>query len=1149
MSATDPETKAATTTEKPTAAESNNNVDNHKESNNKNNSTSTNSSGGGGLWGWGHRLMKWRSGGEDDSSAAQDGNGDDHHLGNTTMTKKTEEGCDESAPHAAEGKSVKVSSDCGEVEAPLTTSGVPVSASSARPMNIWLRRALERQAESAIAAAIRDGKPIPATVMPVVAAEAKSTQPAPAKEAQQSDNPTTITTATAAEPAAAAIAKVSFADLMRQHREGLLAPIAQPPVKATKVVKKPKTSAGHKVESPSMRATTPTAKKPSEGMAPAVEMEVEKRPRVEKEGVSATPPSSATATTTAAAPISTTATAAEKKENTAAVHQGAVRKRAKAAGTSGLKSASAKLTQETSAATSAAATPTHTITVKGKSSLEELRARRNRTTAATGGSAANTPSPHTHGDNGTDAAAENGKDGYNEGALDAISQLLLRYCLGDQSSPTTAKACASGDSAATTKETDTANTSGELAFFNQLMELCETNSLTPESLELLRELFQHVRVLPRPVTATTAPTTAASCSTASTAGATAAVEGDDTAESGPSGTAAGPAKEDDRDAEAYREASRRREYVQQVIMVLINRLKQLKLNEQQRRQKQEKAVAAALAPAAPPQPVIGKAAPSIKVGGVPLNPLPTATASTAPQSGAIPQQQQQQQQQTFTQPNALSYDEQMRRLAEWRAMAEVASRASLEDEAAAAAAFASTMAAYGYPNPYAHLTVFSQHQPVAPPVGWLSATTSRSSSGSAGARRSRNTSGVFSDPSIHHNVAARLTPSPFPGAFPIIPPPSAPSRGGGGGSAGSDESADAKEDREMQELFRMIRTQLTQSVRSTSQRTPIPSDRTAAPPSSVDVSQAERAVLRHVQEDFKKQQQQRQHALGGVAGDSPVPQAPPPPTASTPPNSSLKAAETQAVTPPHRTIFSPQGTQPSPSRQQAEEGDSPSVRSTTAEAVEAAATREEGPSQSSASTPAAPAAAAVTSTLNLEAKPFVPGASSTVPTTGGSTPTKTTFNYKAAPFVPSGAAKAAPATAAAPHRTIRYEAKPFVPGTSTNNHSSGGDASGVAASSLQMNASAPPFVPAHTQTQTQAALASSSSAPRPFHTNHHSNNFPATGMRNTVPGVTPPAADPWASYEMFARWRDMMEAYYQGVFAAQQATAVSSALATPPRYT
>ncbi|KPA77618.1 hypothetical protein ABB37_06978 [Leptomonas pyrrhocoris] len=1051
---------------------------------------------GGGLWGWRSRLMNWR--GDGDSGPAE----------------VRTEGAPTTQEDKAEKKEAAATAE-GEGSEATSAAGAAPPAPATRPMNIWLRRALERQAESAIAEAIRDGKPIPAVSMPpttTAAAAVESKKSGPAVDVSRGDDTAAKGTAEGVAPAS----KVSFADLMRQHREGLLAPAAQPPVKATNVVKKPKAATAamavatqHTTEPTGDTATiTPTAKKRRSKAAPAAAAAEGKTPK--NKGTE-----EAEAETAAA--------------DTAAVHRGAVRKRAKAA--SALNSASAKRTQDTSAAESASATPTHTVTVKGNNSLEELRALRNRTA----GSAHNTPTP---GADGAGAADAESTDGYSENALDAISQLLLRYCLGDASASTTAKTAGetsavhmstSGPSTAPT----TTTINNELAFFNQLMELCEHNCLTAESLELLWKMFQHVRVLRRP-----APLDAAA----------AAAHSSEKAEERSDTKGAPSSAEPEVDAEAYRAAARRREYVQQVIMVVINRLKQLKLNEQQqRRQKHEQEQASAAtstvaqavadrsntAAGAAPQLVIGHSMPSIKVGGVPLNPIPTAattaagaaattTTTTTPlaaQRGNPP-------------PSELSYDEQMRRLAGWRSMAEMARGNSAEGEAAAAAALASTMAAYGYPNPYAHLTVFSQHQPVVPPVGWLSAISSPSPYGFAGARPGSNGQGARNSSSNNNcntssmSVAARLMPSPFPGAFPIIPPPPPMSSTGRGGSG---ENANAKEDRETQELFRMIRNQLAQPIQGHNHGTP-----STTSPSVVDVSQAERAVLRDVQEDFKQQQR----SARGLLSNSPAP-----PSASTPPSSSLDASEAQDGV-PHRTVFVSQGTQ------QETKGDSPSTLSIIPEEV----TGEETPSQLSS---VAPAASTTTTTLNLEAKPFVPGkpAASVVPTASAdSTPTKTKFNYRAAPFVPGGQLHPNPnpkpnsTTATPPHGRIRYEAAPFEPRTSSN---SGSTPSSAAVAPSHMNAHAPAFVP------TQKPPASSSHPPsqgsRSSSNHHDSGSLLSANVRCSVPSGAPrtadSAADPWASYEMFAHWRDMMEAYYQGVFASQQTAGTPSALRTPQRYT
>ncbi|GET86356.1 hypothetical protein, conserved [Leishmania tarentolae] len=877
---------------------------------------------------------------------------------------------------------------------------------------------------------------------------------------------------------------------MRQHREGLVPPSAQPPVKATKVVKRLKaTESTALVVAHTAAGAEPTASSLSE-------VETTAREEVRR-------PARITPTTEAAS--SATPSAA------GTVHQAAVRKRIKTTN-----SASAKRTQDTSAAASAAATPTHVTRVKGKASLEELRARRNRTTAGGSASHHSTISP-VEGDtsvapsSGTDNA-ESGhsqQDEYNDNALDAVSRLLLRYCLGDRTTgtvPSTAAAVQgvdvssplTGPAAAPPAELSPSftQTTTELTFLSELMELCDNDSLTPASLELLRELFQHVRVLPRPVRVSSAS------------------KSSENADAGASDVQDGEATMEEVDAEAYREAARRREYVQQVIMVLLNRLQHMKTQEQRQKQKccdDTTAETSTSEVAPPPQPSTGYGAPCIKVGGISLAPLP------------MPPPTQQQQQSVSMYPER----QRMASVAPWPSMAEMAS--AYPDEAAAAA-FTSDMMAYGYPNPYAHLTVFSQHQPVAPPVGWPSPFHSPT----AGARRGHHDSKTSNS---NNNVAARLVASPFPGAFPIIPPP-----------ATMDTSSDA-EDREMQELFRMIRAQLTQPVSAKSSSVTtitsrVESSANLASVAPVEVSQEERAVLRHVQMDFKKHREAHQHQHQQQQAEekgSPVPR-PLPQTASTPPAASLTTPlGANAIQLPctHATPGTAAGTETvaeeavhvegsmnqrnritankpnCPEEAGESAGESPSARNSTAPAQE-----------ESIVTGDAAAAKPRGTILSLNAKPFVPAgarggnssAASAIikPTsTSGSTPTKTTFNYHARPFMPSGIASS--------HMSISSQ-KP-----------------------AHMNAAAPPFIPKQQQQQQATASPPVTSPP----TTGPLFNTPTTSAQAMPPPLPKSAADPWASYEMFARWRDMMEAYYQNVFAMQNAastttgTSSSSAMITP----
>ncbi|KAG5510577.1 hypothetical protein JKF63_06874 [Porcisia hertigi] len=1052
----------------------------------------TNASSGRGLKGWRDRLMNWRNSSNSSIDSGADGRG-----GGDTPA---------SAPVASDVPAEKVkapdqqSTDGGKLSttAPSANDLAPAAAeaegskanaasinpSPARPMNIWLRRALERQAESAIAEAIRDGKPIPEAAVATLAHVASGVPAATPAEAVAAEAEVSAAAPLAKAPhTTTAAPQTNFAELMRQHREGLLPPTAQPPVKATRVIKRPKaTEPPASVVTPAMEEKSPTPisnqKHPESGCgqphaAPSLS-EPEKAAAGEEGGSAQTTSlkgADSVATPSAAAPV----------------HQAAVRKRTKAAN-----NASVKCTQDTSAATPVAATPTHVTTVKGRASLEELRARRNRTTAGGSGSHHNTSVPGEGGAGGASSSSPVGgysqHDEYNDSALDAVSRLLLRYCLGSRTTATTPSMVEAADGvgeplssaeppAARTAESlpTTAQTTTELAFFDELMGLCGSNSLTPASLELLRELFQHVRVLHRP----------ANVSCAGKRG-----ESDD----------AQATTDAELDAEAYRVAARRREYVQQVIMVLLNRLKHMKTQEQQRRtQRGGEAAEAAAAPAAlsaPPQPVIGHDAP--------LSTLPSCN----------PQHQSR-------------------------------VRDPEERKMASAAAYTTTVTDYCYPNPYAHLTVFSEHQPVAPPLDWPLSFYSR-------------TAGTYCDPYGHYassnldsnsSVAARLVASPFPGAFPIIPPP-----------ATTDTSAE-RDDRELQELFRIIRAQLTQPVNTKPPRimstigSGVELDGNLSGTAPVEVSQAERAVLRHVQIDFKRhmeQQRQQQTVSAVVAADAPSLLSPLPQTASTPPTASLIAPEPSCM---HATTgaaldiadFSAAGVAAGTTRgvaavacadsdrcphhdtslldsaksKQGKGGDagkSSSARRTTATTQEESAVAAE-------MAPLKPHA----TILSFNATPFVPGgarvgthastATAIMPptATSDSTLTKTTFNYNAKPFLPSGSANS-------PMMMAPQKQK-------------------------QMNAAAQAFVPQQPPQPPQP--------PQPFPSSATSfsvsGSMPLNASRPSLPVMPPPppppgsAADPWASYEMFARWRDMMETYYQSMFATHNAAAVATG--TSPSFT
>ncbi|KAK7198495.1 hypothetical protein NESM_000810000 [Novymonas esmeraldas] len=990
-----------------------------------------------------------------------------------------------------EGETLPTADGDVPVPAPEAAAAAAAAAGPAPPTNIWLRRALERQSEFLAAQTRRDSK-----LSPDAAADG---------------------TTGAARPT------TRFAELMRQCRESSAPPSTPPVVKGTNVVKKPKAA--------SLSAAAEEAPPP---------------------------------------PLE-----AGKAAATAPVHQTAVRKRAK--GTSN--SASAKRTREASAAVSAAATPTHVTTVKGRVSLDELRARRNRTSVL-GGSASphhTSPTPADGGarvgaadssvanhHSGTAAGDAAQTDQDNDCATDAVSRLLLRYCLGDRAEPVAAEGTA--DAGATAA----AATTSDVEFFNELMQMCESNSLTLSSVELLRELFQHVRVLPRPAVA------AGMRKNAGADTSTGAAEADEE-------------ETEDREAaaaamEAYREATRRHEYVQQVVMVLLNRLGQIKAREQQQQQQQGCGPTATTA-VAPPQLVIGHGTPSITSGGAPPTPMAPASA-----------------------------------WAEW--MGGGGGGGGGVDEAAAQAALATAVMTAGYPDPYAHLTVFAQHQPVAPPLGWPSSSSPASWTPSYdGDGRHSHDPHRLGGGGGGAAVAARLVASPFPGAFPLLPPP---------------PHSAAAEDHEMEDLFRIIRVQLTRppsTTASTSRQ-----ERPAGPVGSatVEVSEAERAALRHIQMDFRQQQQQQHRAT--------APASPPPPqTASTPPTTSLPvspevtavAAEQRRMhatpgptvdSPPlqsggggggektrqqhhnhHRTLFTQQETWlEGPEKTCA---DSPSTRSVTAPPLE------------ERDNSAAAAAKRHGAALSLHARPFVPHSVAAAE----STPTKTTFNRLAAPFVPSTAAAPAPPPA---HKPMSAAAHAFVPqqshvsadaaatGVAANSQlvAANVEGSGSAAASMPLeerdnsaaaaakrhgaalSLHARPFVPhsvaAAESTPTKTTFnrlaapfvpsTAAAPAPPPAHKpmnaaahafvpqqSHVSADDAAAigGARSSsapllpAAAVQPPAlpspagggADPWASYAMFARWRDIMENYYQNVFASMDTAAAASAsaaaaaaLAAPP---
>ncbi|KAG5486081.1 hypothetical protein LSCM4_06789 [Leishmania orientalis] len=1077
----------------------------------------TNRSSERGLKGWKNRLMNWRSsfGSTDGSTGGSDNGGTSKAA--AAASDVTAKSSVVHGQHCAEGgKPSVMASNASEAVVPAKIDPASENALPARPINIWLRRALERQVESAIAEAIRDGKPLPEASVATVArvaleasAETQAEAAAGEPEKRDADTSAKVSAATPAAP------KTSFAELMRRHREGLVPPSAQPPVKATKVVKRPKV-----LESPQPVVTpTATEEAPTQACDKKRAVKVDSQEHTAPAATPVVQSPSETDKTVAkeeSEPTQTTSTTEADSGATpsavATVHQAAVRKRPKATN-----STSAKRTQETSAATSLVATPTHVTTVKGKASLEELRARRNRTT---GGSVShhNTPTP-AEGGSGVASSSGTGnaegrcsqQDEYTDSALDAVSRLLLRYCLGGRPTaiaPSTAAADGAGVSSSSPEpevapadesSRSPSETTTELDFFNELMALFENNSLTAASLELLRELFQHVRVLPHPPSVSSAG------------------KGGESADAGASASQNGEAE---MDAEAYREAARRREYVQQVIMVLLNRLKHMKAQEQRQRQ-QNSGGTTAYAAAAPPQPVLGHSAPLIKVGGMPLAPQPTPVGKSwisntkcAPMPPPTAHQQQHSGMMCPTGQRTSS-------AAPWPSMVEMAR--ACPDEAGAAA-FTSAMMAYGYPNPYAHLTVFSQHQPVAPPVGWPLSLPSPT----LGAPHDRLDSHI---PDTNSNVAARLVASPFPGAFPIIPPPANVNTAGA-------------EDREMQELFRMIRAQLTQPVnkkplsRSTiGSRVESSVSVSGAPP--VEVSPAERAVLRHVQMDFKKhlEQQQQQAAAAAVAvEDSSKPQ-----TVSTPLTTSLTTPPETDVTQPLRLLATPgatadtsdpsagavTGTSATCARSEKlqhppillthQAGSLQMMEEAARESFSACSTTALAEKGGIAADKTAPVKSRRT-TLNLNAEPFVPGGArggngSTVTAifapapTANSTPKKTTFNYHAKPFVPSGSVNAPP--------TIPPQ------------------------NCAQISAAAQALAPPQQQTVPFSPTANSftpKSAP------------PVNAFKTHTPLMPLPpgtAADPWASYELFARWRDMMENYYQHVFAMQHVPATATGMPSP----
>lgn len=273
-------------------------------------------------------------------------------------------------------------------------------------------------------------------------------------------------------------------------------------------------------------------------------------------------------------------------------------------------------------------------------------------------------------------------------------------------------------------------------------------------------------------------------------------------------------------------------------------------------------------------------------------------------------------------------------------------------------------------------------------------------------------------------VTSGIIPSPFPGAYPLIPPPSGNYSGASGG------------DRDMRELLGVIRAQLSHPA------TTAPSASTTRAAPTVAVSAAEREVLRSIRQDFVATRLQ----------------------------SELSAT---AYTPPGLSI-----------------GGAPMVKGNKEERSQLGDRHGGVPYHTAAQ--------------------------------------KTVFNYHAKPFIPGGGA----GTEEPPNMTAT---PPVVVGRTP------------------MNANAPAFVPrklsapesttrkpeitVEQSIQTQGASTGVFTTPAvvPTHSLSASSKAPVVSLKSSSSAAslgTAPRADPWASYESFVKWRNMMEEYYKSAFAA-----------------
>lgn len=362
------------------------------------------------------------------------------------------------------------------------------------------------------------------------------------------------------------IAGESFGEMLRQHRDGEVPPTVQPLLQTTNVVKKAKpaksaAAALHKhIRAPRLLVhVDPKAAKLDEIDATTcpktVVVVVAEGSDAAAETLSstATPPQSwshhaeVLRRATGHEVPSTKDPAAPAEDKTPSVpidvvKSGAVRKHHKQQQQPQTVAAALSSSQPQPQKVSIPVTIT---TVKADSAVIALRALRN------------------SGSSDSRAANDHGKPASSSKILEEISKLLRDYCGGSVAAVASTAAVApkpsleeSGTAVSSTAALDAptpvALETPEMILYNRLVELCQHPDVTSHTMELLHELVMHTRVIPHEPAAPSAQN-----------------------HGGEAKAAVGP-------HEADVQVVRRRQYAQQVILVLLNQVRQRKLQEEYR---------------------------------------------------------------------------------------------------------------------------------------------------------------------------------------------------------------------------------------------------------------------------------------------------------------------------------------------------------------------------------------------------------------------------------------------------------------------------------------------------------------------------------------------------------------------------------------